>query len=65
MANRLYTQLGRFMQYERSVLAYRAAVHTLVESQGSDFKKARRDADRLRRECQMAREALRRLAQEH
>jgi hypothetical protein len=62
MSNRLYTRLGKFTQYERTVRAYRAAVHALVESQGTEFKKARVEADRLHQECETARDVLRRLA---
>ena len=64
MSNRFHTRLGKFMQYERTVRAYRMAVHALAESQGSEFKKARVEAERLQRECQTAQDALRRLARE-
>jgi hypothetical protein len=64
MSNRLYTRLGKFLQYERTVRAYRRAVHALVESQGAEFQKARVEAERLHKECQTAHDALRRLARE-
>jgi hypothetical protein len=52
------------MRYERAVRAYRAAVHMLVESRGSEFKKANVEADRLYEECETARDALKRYAHE-
>ena len=60
--NKVYfSRRGRlFSKYERAVLAYRAAVHTMAESRGSEFKKARDRAEKLQEECQAARDALRR-----
>jgi hypothetical protein len=63
MFNLSYTRRGKLlMRYERAVRAYRAAVHMLVESRGSEFKKANIEADRLYEECETARDALRRYA---
>lgn len=47
-----------FTRYAGRVRAYRAAVHRLAESKGAEFEKARREADRLRHECDTAHEAL-------
>ena len=46
------------LNYGSFVRAYRAAVHTMAESQGVEFRKARAKADRLRAKCVAAHAAL-------
>jgi hypothetical protein len=64
MSEQQYLRAGNlFTHYARKVNAYRAAVHKLVESKGAEFKRARQEADRLRRECQTAHDELWRFTQ--
>ncbi len=59
MSEQQYLRAGSlFTRYARKVRAYRAAVHKLAESKGAEFKRAREEADRLRRECQTAHDDL-------
>jgi len=54
-----YNRRGALLtSYETAVLAYRAAVHAMLETSGAEFRKARVKADRLRERCKAARDAL-------